>query len=186
MEDEYKNNRIQITKEMLDRARSKSSQCGWMNKKSFRKGDGNLVGFLGEEMIEHEFGKKFDLRKDDEYTHDFSCQIKGIPLRFDVKTKKTSVPYIDGDFEASIVSYQIDDGIQPVDFYVFCRVYFPKDGSDPPFGWIIGKISKRDFIANSTHFKKGEYDKSNDYYVQNDCYNIKYKDMSKFGDFKES
>lgn len=181
--DFFKANRVPITPGMLARAKSKAQKTGQMNSKSFMKGEGNLVGFLGEEIFESELGKRLRLRKEDEHTHDYRWLVDGKELILDVKTKRTTCPYVKEEFEASVVSYQIDDKIQPVDFYVFCRIYFPRDGSDPPYGWILSKIKKADFLSRSKFLKKGEYDPSNDYYVRNDCYNMKYSDMGRFPDF---
>lgn len=181
--DFFQINRVPITPEMVARARAKATKTGQMNSKSFMKGRGNFVGFLGEEIFEAELGKRLRLRKEDEHTHDYRWFVDGKELILDIKTKKTTRPYVKEEYEASVVSYQIDGETQPVDFYVFCRIYFPPDGSDPPFGWILGKIKKSEFLAQSRFMKKGQYDPSNDYHVRNDCYNMRYSDMKRFPDF---
>lgn len=162
--------KVIISEEMFKRAKEKADAIGCMGRRSFRHGKGNLVGFLGEEMVKETYPK---FRHVDKYSHDFEYLGKTI----EVKTKQQNIITAPkGDWEASIVSYSLDENYQSPDRYIFCRVYRDKDGNFP-FGWILGSISCEKYKEKSRLLKKGNLDGDNGYIVKNDCYNIFYEEL---------
>ena len=157
--------KIQITPEMLERA--KSRDCGQMNSKSFMKGKGNIVGFLGEEMVQS-LSKDFIWK--DSYDYDFSFKGRTV----DVKSKYQSSPLPPKpNYEASIGK---DSLHQRTEFYIFCRIYRDKDGNYP-HGWILGAISKEEYFKKAHKLLKWQIDPSNNFYVREDCYNLPYSEL---------
>lgn len=152
---------------------AKERDCGQMNKRSFMKGAGNIIGFLGEEMVK-KYSKLFIA--DESYDHDFLINGKGV----DVKTKRQTVSYDPKEnYEASVAMTSMH---QDTDYYIFCRVFKDESGNFP-YGWIIGAISKKDFVKRSTAMTKGQLDKSNGYFVKENCYNITYDKLLPIDDF---
>ena len=140
---------------------------GQMNKRSFMKGEGNFVGFLGEYMVE---SIRSDFKHVDSFDYDFSCP-KGT---VDVKTKHQTVPFEPrGDYEASV---DVNSMHQRVDYYIFCRVFKDKTGQFK-HGWILGGISKKEFLEKARRLKKGDQDGDNGYIVKQDCYNLRYDQL---------
>lgn len=150
---------IEITDDMLLRARRKAKEMGRLNN-SITNGMGNLVGFVGEEIA---YSVLSYLYPDTiaQNTYDYDLLSNG--ARVDVKTKSTSVAPLP-HYSCSIASYNIE---QQCDFYAFVRV--KKDLTE---GWWCGIIAKEEFYENATFMKKGQMDNDNKYVVKADCYNI--------------
>ncbi len=87
---------VKITDDMKTRAWRKAREMGKLNN-SITKGDGNIAGFLGEEIANEVIGGKIT------NTYDYDI-IDDDGLRYDVKTKRcTSEPK--GYYECSVAAY---------------------------------------------------------------------------------
>ena len=162
----YKPLQIQITPQMLQSA--KSRDCGQMNSKSFMKGEGNITGFLGEEMVKS-LSEDFVLI--DSYDYDFLFRGR---YKVDVKTKYQTMSFAPKpNYEASVGK---DSLHQRTDYYVFCRVYRDRNG-EYPYGWILGFMSKKRYLESCHKLLKGEIDPSNNFFVREDCYNLPYSEL---------
>lgn len=153
--------KVSITPEMMERATRKAEELGTL-KRSFMQGEGNLIGFLGEEMVLRCLRHS---KEENDYSHDIEFEGK----RLEVKTKKTKVeprPH----YECSLVSYIA--GKQSSQFYVFCRVHESME-----YGWILGVKTPSSYMKQARFMKKGDIDPSNNYTVKADCYNLPIKDL---------
>ena len=158
---------VKVTEAMLTSAKNKAAEQGKL-KRSFMEGEGNVVGYLGEEI----FAKAYpNVERKNGYHSDFIFNGEKI----DIKSKKCkSKPKV--WYECSIVAYSLKT--QKNDRYVFIRVR-----KDLSMGWILGTISKEDFIARSHFMRKGRLDISNNYKVKEDCYNLKISDLEPEGGY---
>jgi len=43
--------------------------------------------------------------------------------------------------------------------------------------WILGQMDKKEYLKKARFLKKGEVDKSNNFTVKADCYNLKISDL---------
>jgi len=148
--------KVDITEDMLQKAAFKATSMGNLNN-SILKGDGNLTGFLGEEialLVLGGVGKN---------TYDYDL-ITPNGTKVDVKTKKTTVepkPF----YDCSVAAFNIK---QKCNSYCFVRV---KD--DYSCGWVLGVYPKEDYFKDAVFLRKGDLDPSNKYTVKADCYNLK-------------
>ena len=80
-----KTHKVQITRKMISRAEEKSKWHGDINN-SIRRGEGNVVGYLGEEMV---LSFLSDVVEENSYDYDM-IRSKGTPYEYtiDVKTKE--------------------------------------------------------------------------------------------------
>lgn len=147
---------VTISSEMLDRSKSKAEELGKLNN-SILKGDGNLVGFLGEEIA------NLVLNGTIKNSYDYDLILED-GSKVDVKTKKTTV--VPKDFyECSVAAYNTK---QKCNYYCFVRV---KD--DLTRGWFLGVYKKEDYFKDAVFMKQGDIDPSNNFKVKADCYNMK-------------
>lgn len=148
---------IEITDPMLLRARKKAKELGRLSR-SITRGQGNLAGFVGEEIALKVLGGRFDnIEKNVNYDI-----IIPSGKTVDVKTKRTSVkpkPF----YECSINTYYK----QKCDYYAFVRVH-----NDLHIGWFLGWYPREKYYEDSTHFKKGDKDPSNNFTFKADAYNM--------------
>lgn len=157
---------VPITADMIARAQFKADEMGEL-RNSIRRGQGNLAGFLGEEVVLSAWGGS---SSHNTYQHDIEFE----GTTFEVKTKDRTVrPRI--DYEASVANY---NARQKADFYVFTSLL--RVGLEYKTGFIIGIYSKADYITYSTFLKKGDVDPSNGWVVSADCYNLRYSDLHRF------
>ena len=149
---------VPITKRMYFSAKQKSLEMGELNN-SIMKGKRNIIGFLGEELIIRYFSKAKA-----QNTYDYDIILGN--LLADIKSKQTSVePRL--NFDVSVPAFNTR---QKTDAYIFCRI-FKKDWRYPQ-GWIIGWMFKNDFYKKARFYKKGDYDKSNNFTFNADSYNL--------------
>lgn len=145
---------ITITEDIVRQARERAVRMGEL-RNSIRHGEGNLVGFIGEIIVnEYIGGELVD-------TYDYDLTMGGI--KFDVKTKETTVkpkPY----YECSIADFNPN---QNCDHYIFARVHKNLDRC-----WILGFKSKGAYFAESRFLKKGDVDGDNGFVVKADCHNL--------------
>ena len=147
---------IEISLDMIDKARSKSTELGVL-KNSIIKGNGNIAGFVGEQIALRCLGGEWhNTYEYDILMPDGDC--------IDVKTKQTSVVPLP-EYDCSIAKFNTK---QKCNSYAFVRVK-----RDLTIGWYLGKINKETFFEKARFLKKGTVDPSNNYKVQADCYNIK-------------
>lgn len=148
---------IEITDQMLLRSREKAKELGHLSR-SITRGQGNLAGFVGEEVALKVLGGRFDnIEKNVDYDI-----ILPSGKTVDVKTKRTSVkpkPF----YECSINTYYK----QKCDYYAFVRVH-----NDLHVGWFLGWYPRENYYEDSTHFKKGDKDPSNNFTFKADAYNM--------------
>ena len=131
---------IQITEQMKQRAWRKARQMGQLNN-SITKGDGNIAGFLGEEVANNVIKGNIN------NTYDYDIVKNGV--KYDVKTKRcTSEPK--PHYECSVAAYNTK---QECDEYAFVSVL-----NDHSTAWYLGKISKKDFYKEAKFYKEGDLD----------------------------
>lgn len=147
---------------MKKRAWRKAREMGVINN-SITEGDGNIAGFLGEEIANSVIGGEinntydYDIIKDD--------------VKYDVKTKRcTSEPK--HYYECSVAAFNTK---QKCDQYVFVRV-------ENKFGrwgraWILGSYYKDMYFKDARFLKKGKIDGNNKFKVKADCYNMEIRNL---------
>lgn len=158
----------QVTQDMIESANSRSSKMGELNN-SITRGQGNIAGFVGEEIV-MDFAREFypyDIRLDDSYDYDLMWG----RWRIDVKTKRTAVAPLDS-YEASIAAFNTK---QQCDAYVFVRVM-----NDYSCGYICGWEAKRTYFEKARFLRAGEYDNSNRWTCRADCYNVQYGNLRRW------
>ena len=156
---------VEITDEMKRRAWVKARQMGEINN-SITHGDGNIAGFIGEEVanaiiqgvVNNTYD--YDIIKDD--------------ITYDVKTKRcTSAPK---DFyECSVAAYNTK---QKCDRYVFVRLEYVNKRWGR--AWVLGWMDKKKYFKKAVKLKKGDIDESNGFVVKANCHNMKIKDLNSF------
>lgn len=152
---------VSITDEMLIKARRKAIDLGQLNN-SIERGDGNLVGFLGELVAQKVIGGRV------KNTYEYDLVLKD-GTKVDVKTKKTSVAPKDY-YDCSIANYNTK---QDCDEYCFVRVKNTLDKA-----WVLGRISKEEYFKKARFLKKGEQDGDNGYMVKADCWNLTISELN--------
>jgi len=150
---------IIITEQMKHNAKKKSDDMGVI-KGSIRGGGGNMIGFLGEELVK----KQFNI--DDSNTYQWDLQYNNKKL--EVKTKERNV-YPKPFYNATIFNWNTT---QKCDYYIFCSVF--KDFSK---GYICGVIKPQEFYDKASFAKKGDPD---GYHFKffSDCYNLPYSELN--------
>lgn len=148
---------VEVTGEMLVRARDKAAAMGQL-RRSITKGQGNLAGFVGEEIALSVLGGTV---ANEEKNVDFDLVLPN-GLTVDVKTKRTSVKPLP-HYECSINTYYK----QQCDLYAFVRVH-----NDLHVGWFLGLYDRDQFYQDATHCKKGDVDKTNGFKFKADAYNL--------------
>ena len=155
---------IKITNKHIELAEKMSKSMGTLNN-SITKGQGNIVGFLGEIIV----AEYLDIILDNTYDYDLIYKNKKI----DVKSKKVTTPP-KSYYECSIAALNTK---QKCDLYIFTRI--TKDLSR---GWILGYLDKEKYLNDSKLLKKDEIDSDNGWKVLTDCYNLP---INKLKDVKE-
>jgi|TARA_R110000823_G_scaffold297798_2_gene418032 hypothetical protein len=145
---------IKITKGMLRSAEKRAAEMGIL-KNSIRKGAGNLVGMLGEEIVLDVMGG--DLKS----SYDYDIVLPD-GRTTDVKTKLTTVPPLPS-YSCSVSAYNIH---QDCDLYTFVRVK-----KDLTVGWYLGSLTKLEFFNTARFFEKGAVTGDNNHKVTASCYN---------------
>lgn len=155
---------VSISDEMISRASSHSAEMGTL-RNSFTRGEGNVIGFMGEEIV---LNSLEDSRKEESY--DFDVIFEG--KRFEVKTKRTTVepkPH----YMCSVSTF---NARQKADYYLFCRVLH-KGGSFGKFGWVLGYIPVDEFKKAAIFMRKGDLDRDNGYIVKSNCFSVPISDL---------
>lgn len=139
-------------------------------KASITKGEGNLVGFLGEIVT----GAVIDAQRVNTFHYDLVKDSKLI----DVKTKRcTSEPQL--WYDCSVAAFNTK---QECTHYVFTRVLDPEH----TICWVLGYLTKDDYFKLARFCKKGEIDTHDrtgrQWPFKADCYNV---EISKLKDIRE-
>ena len=153
---------IQITEQMKQRAWHKARQMGQLNN-SITKGDGNIAGFLGEEVANNVIKGNIN------NTYDYDIIKNGV--KYDVKTKRcTSEPK--PHYECSVAAYNTK---QECDYYVFVRL--ENVGGKWTRAWVLGHYEKKKYFKVARFLERGQKDGSNAFRVKADCYNMEIKKL---------
>ena len=153
---------VKITKEMLEEATKLATKNYVNTKNSLLKGEGNIIGALGEVVFKTVYPQVIVCNT---FDYDFILNQKTI----DIKTKTcNSTPQ--PEFDNSIFAYQK----QKCDEYVFIRIL--KDNSK---AWILGSIPKVEYYKKATFIPKGHVDSSNGFVNKADKYNLKISELNK-------
>jgi len=151
---------VEISLDMIDKARTKSTEMGVL-KNSILRGNGNIAGFIGEQIALECLGGEWM----NTYDHDI---ITPDGQKIDVKTKQTLVKPLP-EYDCSIAKFNTK---QDCDSYAFVRVK-----KDLTIGWFLGMMGKEEYFDKARFMKKGTVDPSNNYKVRSDCYNVKIEDL---------
>lgn len=150
---------------MHERACLKAKEMGKLHN-SITNGDGNIAGFLGEEVANSILGGVID------NTYDYDIVSSGI--KYDVKTKRcTSKPRL--DYDCSVAAYNVK---QQCHRYVFVRVLNTTGLYSR--AWALGWIDKNEYFKISERLYQGQIDTSNGFLVKADCYNLKINKLNQF------
>lgn len=162
---------IEITDDMVARARAKDAEMGTL-KNSIRNGQGNLCGFLGEEVVLAAWAGS---ESNNSYNHDLNYE----EVTFEVKTKDRTVPPR-LSYECSIAHF---NDRQTADIYVFVSLYRIKETGDYVRGYVLGCMTKDDYKRQATYLKVGDIDPSNGWKVSANCFNVGIEKLSRFEDW---
>ena len=146
---------VTITPEMLERAKNKAKDLGEL-KNSITRGEGNLAGFIGEEVARAVTGGEIHNTRDYDLVYEDG-------RKADVKTKRCSSepqPH----YDCSVADFNTS---QKCDEYVFVRVL-----NDYSKGWVCGTMAKEDFYRKATRWNQGQYDPRNRWRCKADCYSV--------------
>ncbi len=168
--------KVPITRDMISRAEEKSKWHGDINN-SIRRGEGNVVGYLGEEMV---LSFLSDVVEENSYDYDM-IRSKGTPYEYtiDVKTKERGVskkgnPYVPrGHYSVHVGEASMH---QRVDTYVFAQVNRVGDTYE---GWVLGWMDKEEFLRRAKKVKEGEPDEYGKPEAA-DAYKMEIKDIIHF------
>jgi hypothetical protein len=149
---------IEITEQMKKRAWKKARKMGELNN-SITNGDGNIAGFLGEEVANQIINGTIS------NTYDYDI-ISSDGTKWDVKTKRCTSPPRE-HYECSVAAYNTK---QHCDNYVFVRI----ENINGKWGraWFLGIYNKKDYLKDAKFLKKDQIDSSNNFKVKADCYNL--------------
>jgi len=154
---------IEITQKMKERAWRKARQMGEINN-SITKGDGNIAGFLGEEIANE------IIKGNINNTYDYDIIKNGVT--YDVKTKRCTSkpkPY----YECSVAAFNTK---QKCDYYVFVRI--ENLNNKWTRAWVLGLYSKEEYFKRARFLKKGQTDGDNYFKVKADCYNMEISNLN--------
>jgi hypothetical protein len=146
---------IDITEDMVAKAFRKAKEMGEL-RQSITRGDGNLAGFIGEQVVWQILGGEWA------NTYDYDIIAKD-GSTVDVKTKRTGVTPLP-HYDCSVSGLNAK---QKCDKYAFVRIL-----NNNTKAWYLGTIDKDVFYENATFIKKGEVDPSNNFKAKSDMYNL--------------
>lgn len=161
---------VKITEEMKKHAWQKSRQMGTLHN-SIMKGDGNIAGFIGEEVANSIINGTIN------NTYDYDITSKS-GIKYDVKTKRcTSEPK--PFYECSVANFNTK---QKCDRYAFVRVEY----KNRRWGraWVLGWLEHDDYFSKAHKLTRGERDPSNGFLVRADCHNVAISKLKKFRKIK--
>ena len=156
---------IEITPQMKQRAWAKARKMGKL-KNSITQGEGNIAGFLGEEVA------NALIKGEVSNTYDYDIIYKTI--KYDVKTKRCTSPP-KNYYECSVAAYNTK---QKCDRYAFVRI----EWVNGKWGraWVLGWLWHDEYFKKANKLKQGKVDSSNKFTVKADCYNVSISDLRQF------
>ena len=160
---------IPITESMKKRAWHKARSMGKL-KNSILQGEGNIAGFLGEEVV----NDLIDGIISNTYDYDIVYETKSQNIKYDVKTKRCTSPpkpY----YECSVAAYNTK---QDCDRYAFVRIEWVK--GQWVLSWVLGWLESKEYYSKAKKLCKGDVDPSNGYKVKADCNNVAISDLREF------
>ena len=162
---------VKITEDMKKRAWAKAREMGGI-KNSIMKGDGNIAGFLGEEVANVVIGGIIN------NTYDYDL-VSEDGIKYDVKTKRCTSPpkpY----YDCSVANFNTK---QKCDRYVFVRI----ENKNKRWGraWVLGWLTHDNYFKKARKLTKGQKDPSNGFIVRADCHNVAISELNKFEDYNE-
>lgn len=159
---------VQITEEMVEIAKQKSREMGKL-RNSILKGEGNVSGFIGEQIALQVLGGEWANREGCSYQYDM---ILPDGRTVDVKTKQRGVaprPH----YNCSVSNFNPD---QKCDLYGFVSVLKNREGEYLK-GWFLGTIPKQEFMDRATFATQGTHDPSNNFNTPASCYNLTIEEL---------
>ena len=157
--------KFKINKKVLNASKKRARKLPLLNN-SIRKGEGAIVAYIGEEVVNKVLKGKIE----DTYDYDI---IYGKNIKVDVKTKERTVPP-KKHYNCTVADFNTK---QKCDEYAFVSVL-----NDHSAAWYLGKINKKDFYKKATFYKEGELDPdsppSREFYFRADCYNIPISELN--------
>ena len=159
---------VKFTDDMVARAKTKAKRLGSINN-SIRKGKGNIVGYLGEEIVAHYM--KADIISNDEGTEKYNYDLVKDGKKIEVKSKERTVPP-KGHYDASVAETSRH---QKTSIYVFTSIQC--NGGEPVRAWICGQKDAKEYFEQARFYAKGDIDPSNNFEVLTDMHNMPYKDL---------
>jgi hypothetical protein len=145
---------IEITDEIYTKAKNHYEYINRrLNKHTFAKDSqrGNMYGALGEIIVQSYYKDKLYFPAEWNPNYDL---LSNSGKKIDVKTKGITKGIIPKpEYNVSVAANNGMGISQECDWYVFCHI-----SSDYKIGWIDGWLSKTDFLALSTLYKKGTLD----------------------------
>jgi len=152
----------------IEQARVSARKIGKL-KNSIRKGEGNVVGVLGEILTAQYLGAEHSP------TYDFDIIYRD--FKIDVKTIETTVRPR-RNYVAAIPAFNIT---QACDLYVFARVH-----KSLTIVWLIGFIQRDLFYKQARFNKKGEKNKDNFRGFKSDTYALEYSKLLPIKNLKKT
>jgi hypothetical protein len=160
---------LKIKHEHIEQAKTLYS-FGALNN-SITKGEGNIIGALGEVVLFDYFTNSgFSTKFDSNFNYDITVD----RFKVDVKTKRTTVE----PKEHFYCSIPASNTKQACDLYFFARVT-----EDFKYCYLLGFKDKQKFFEESIFKKKGEKG-MNGFKFLTDCYNLEISKLSKFRDYQ--
>ena len=161
---------VEITEGMKKKAWAKSREMGVI-KNSIMSGDGNIAGFLGEEVA------NIIIKGEVNNTYDYDIITKS-GIKYDVKTKRCTSPP-KPFYDCSVANFNTK---QKCDRYAFVRV----ENKNNRWGraWVLGWLEHDDYYKKARKLTKGQIDPSNNFVVRSDCYNVSISELHDFSGAK--
>ena len=160
---------VEITEDMKKRAWRKARAMGELNN-SITEGDGNIAGFLGEEVANVVIDGTIS------NTYDYDVVSKS-GIKYDVKTKRCTSPpkpY----YDCSVANFNTE---QKCDRYVFVRI----ENKNKRWGraWVLGWLEHDEYFKRARKLTKGQVDPSNGFVVRADCHNVAISELKEFTNY---
>ena len=161
---------------IITEAKARGEKLGKLNG-SILEGKGNTTGYVGQIMFQKIFGGGDTDEECNTKKFRFDVSFKG--EGWEMKTKHTTMNFVDSTYDASI---SCNTPQQKFDKVVFFRVklWEDKDKKIPaknPKGWFGGYASYDQWMENRFFAKKGDVDPSNGHKEYCDCWKMKYGSM---------
>jgi hypothetical protein len=148
------------------------------NSKTIKKDNvGRLVGYIAElGFKQHLNSKEIEYTWDGGNSYDYDFTIGGV--RVDLKTKdRTVAPRI--DYECSIAEYSNQD----CEYFIFASLERNKAKNIYNRLWILGFISKDEYMKKSNQLRVGDIDPSNNWTVKEACRNLAISELYSIDSF---